>query len=144
MFLNKSRATQDTGARHVSLLVHVKGMHSDSCCIKSCGFLHGIVAGVPFIHEAGMFRCLWWAERSERLKEALNRWRVGTVIQIFWCHFSWSPGLLWPQRGKNKKIKKKSVSPQPKYFFFFCQFCYPLSTFLWVFFPFIYWFNGKQ
>lgn len=100
-------------------------------CIQILAVLKAVTFAMekwPGGHSADIFRCLWWAERTERLKEALKRWCVGTVIQIFWWHFSWSPGLLWPQRATTKK----SVSPQPK-FFFFLPVLLPTVHFLWVY-----------
>lgn len=114
-------------------------LHSDSCSIKSCDFFHGKVAG-------GAIQ-LTYSDVSDE-QRGLDVWKrlwKGDVWEPLYKYFGGifhDPQVYYDHRGQQQK-KKKSVSPH--LIFFFCQSCYPLSTFCesTQFFPFIYWFNGK-
>lgn len=115
-------------------------LHSDSCSIKSCDFFHGKVAGGPFswhIQMSLMSREDWTSERGFEKVMCGNRY-TNILVAFFMI-----PRFIMTTEGNNNNNKKKSVSPH--LIFFFCQSCYPLSTFCesTQFFPFIHWFNGK-
>lgn len=102
-------------------------LHSDSCSIKSCDFFHGKVAGGPFswhIQMSLMSREDWTSERG---------FKKGDVWEPLYKYFGGifhDPQVYYDHRGKQQQ-KKKSVSPQPKYF------CLPVLLptvhFLWVY-----------